>query len=294
MRLSIDKYCLVLFLSLSSICQGQDDNLGLTDTQYDLFSEGHKKSWREPKEAIILFDSLIKMKPDFCLGYTYLGNAYQRLENTKLAKKFYKEAINCDPTMRGSYHSLSSIYEKNEQYDSAEYFIFEWMKYEEYDSDSLRTEYYKLGEIAQIKNQYHKSIEYLTEALKRCNKGEEYNSFCGYIYYTRSEYYLVMGEGIKAYEDIVIFEKLNPEDKSVLVLKGEILQQLERFEESNTVLIEYLTNPTNKGENWVNFMIGYNYNRLKEFEKSCFYLREAERLGYEDIVLSKLLEDCKP
>ncbi len=294
MRLSINKYFIIFLVTCPLSCTGQSNQYGLTDEQYELYMEGYRKARREPKEAIVLFDSLLKIKPDFCRVLAPLGWSHYTIGNFNKAKETYKKKIKCDPIKLISYLQLSRIYQRQEEYDSAEFILLEWLNHkDEPPFDDIKKVYYDLGKITRAKNQYHKSIEYLTEAIARCYDGKEYK-FCGYLYYLRADSYSIIGELEKAWKDILIHEQLNPDDRSTLALKGEILQKMEKYTESTKILKEYLENPTNLRENWVNYMIGFNYNQLKEFKKSCIYLKEAASLGYEDEILTELLKNCNP
>ena len=208
------------------------------------------------------------------------------------AKQAFKKGIECDPSKALIYNRLKTIYMDLGEYDSAEWIILKYVDFGGNDSGNFQSEYSDLGKISRAKNQYHKSVEYLSEAINRCYDGKEYKS-CGDLYYLRADSYSMIDELEKAWEDILVHEQLNPEDRATLVLKGEILQKLEQYEESIEILKAYLTNPTNLGENWVNFMIGVNHHRLNESEKSCLHLKEAARLGYEDEMLDELLKNCR-
>ncbi|MEP0367425.1 MAG: hypothetical protein ABJN36_12435 [Cyclobacteriaceae bacterium] len=254
--------------------------------------EGRRKARREPKEAVVLLDSLLKMKPDFCHALAPLGWSLYTIKNFNEAKRTYKKILICDPVIPISYLQLSRIYREYNEFDSAEFILLKWLNYEdEFPLGDVKTFYTNLGEITRAKNQHHKSIEYLTEAIARCTDDEDYK-YCGDLFYLRADSYAIIDETEKAWEDVLTHEQLKPEDGKTLVLKGEILQKMEKFSESTAILEEYLENPTNLGENWVHFMIGYNYNRLKEFEKSCFHLNEAVRLGYEHELLDVMLKGC--
>ncbi len=288
---------ILLIVSFSFESNGQVDKHGLTDEQYEYYRYGYRNKNKYPELAIKVFDSLLQIRPDFCYGYYFSGLAYFDLKKFENASKYFKKMIECDPTKPPAYKFLSQMYIDREQYDSAENIILAWMKYEEFDRDAFSNEYYALGKITRTINEYHKSIEYLTKSILIIKKHNETGldskwSFHD-TYYLRADSYLRIGELELALSDLKLHKSLQPEDRSALVLEGEILQEMERYSESNLVLKEYLDNPTNQGENFVHYMIGYNYNRLKEFEESCLHLKEAEKLGYKYEILDAMLEDCK-
>jgi len=239
-------------------------------------------------DAIPILEKLLQEKSDYCEAATLLALSYEREDQLKNAIKTAKMAIQCNPVFPKNYFLLSRVYQNDGFYDSAELIMLSRLQYEKDDLDNLCTEYDELADIARLKNQHHKAIEYLDSAISRAGK-LDYRTFL----YRRADSYSMAGRMDEAWADIQVYSEFRPSDRRALVLKGEILQKMERHEESNVVLMEYLENPTHLGENWVHYMIGYNYNRMKEFDKSCLHLKEAARLGYEDEILDAMLEDCK-
>ncbi len=281
---------LIALFVLPVACDGQN-RYGLSDEEYQFFLEGFDKRKREPQKAVEIFDSLLSIRPDICQLFYLKGVSCYFGNNSMSAKQAFKKGIECDPSKALNYNRLKTIYMDFGEYDSAEWIILKYIDFGGNDTDNFQSEYYDLGKITRAKNQFHKSVEYLTEAINRCYDGKEYKS-CGTVFYSRADSYSIIGEPEKAWEDILVHEQLNPEDRATLILKGEILQLLGKYQESTKILKDYLTNPTNLCENWVNFMIGVNYYHLNENEQSCLHLREAARLGYEDEKLDELLKNC--
>ena len=276
---------------LSIVCEGQN-RYGLSDEEYQYLLEGLNKRNTEPEKAGKIFDSLLITRPDICVLYYLKGLTHYNGNDLDSGKSVLKKGIVCDPTNAINYNLLKTIYVELSEYDSAELILLTYVDCADGDFDNFLNEYADLGKIARAKNQYHKSVEYLTEAINRCDDGKKYKS-CGDLFYLRADSYTIIDEPQKAWEDILVYEQLNPLDRATLVLKGEILQMLGRYKASTEILKAYLTNPTHLGENWVNFMIGVNYHRLNESENSCHHLIEAKRLGYEDEKLDELLGNCK-
>lgn len=106
----------------------------------------------------------------------------------------------CYPNKPLCYHQLSQIYREEEEYDSAEYILLEYIENQEEDLDNLITEYAELGKITRAKNQYHKSVEYLTEAINRyTNEYKDLNSYAE-LFFLRADSYSTIDEPEKSIE----------------------------------------------------------------------------------------------
>lgn len=291
----MNKYWLTLLILLPFVSNGQDNQnwLGLTEKQNKLYMEALGKVRSDPKASITIYDSLLKEKPDFCQAIVGLGFAYYYDKNLPFAKYYFWKGISCYPGKPLCYNQLSVIYREEKKYDSAEYILLKYIDDQTYDLDSLRITYFELGKITRAKNQYHKSVEYLTEAINRyTDENKDLNSYAE-LFFLRADSYSTIDEPEKAWKDILEFEKLKPGDMRALALGGDILQDMGKYEESNRVLKDYLKNPTNLGENWVNYLIGINYHALNEKEMACKHFKIAKALGYDNPILMEYLKECE-
>lgn len=198
----MNKYWLTLLILLPFFSHGQDNQnrLGLSENQYKLYIEGFERVRRDPKAAIVIYDSLLKEKPNFCKAIIGLAYAYYHDHNLQSSKYYFKRGLLCYPNKPLCYHQLSQIYREEEEYDSAEYILLEYIENQEEDLDNLITEYAELGKITRAKNQYHKSVEYLTEAINRyTNEYKDLNSYAE-LFFLRADSYSTIDEPEKSIE----------------------------------------------------------------------------------------------
>tara|TARA_Y100000768_G_scaffold367144_1_gene329961 strand:- start:757 stop:2136 length:1380 start_codon:yes stop_codon:yes gene_type:complete len=120
-----------------------------------------KQKEKQFYEAIVHYESVIKIDPSIVFAYYNLGLIYEKLNNPELAKKNYKSAIEIEPLFIYSYNNMGIIYQKAGQKEKA---IKYFEKVVDIDPKNING-YNNIGLVYSSLGIYDKAIDYYLKTL---------------------------------------------------------------------------------------------------------------------------------
>jgi len=282
--------------SLILCSQSFEEILGETD--YIRFNIAYKLIRYDSKKTISILDSLIEKHPRVHILHATKARALQLIDKPDQAILEYKTAIELNPKSRGSYGQLVDLYIDKHQYDSGEFYLLKLLRFTDFGFSGI---YQDLAKIARLKNDFEKVIHYANKAILTCRERDQepnpYNlpgSHCTDIFYFRAEAHMILRNFEQALADIESHKEIYPNNRSILVLQGELYLEMSQHQTSIELLKSYLESPTNDGQNFVHFLIGLNYFRLDEYLSACEHFKIAASLDHNDPDLYNVyLKQCE-
>ncbi|MCD6228932.1 MAG: tetratricopeptide repeat protein [Candidatus Omnitrophica bacterium] len=154
-----------------------------------------------PQQAIRVYQTIVKQKPDYADGYFWLGYFYEEINDRKKAIQMWKKTIKLNPNHADALNSLGYIYaEEGLNLDDAERLIKKALEKDPNNGaylDSLGWVYFK-------KRDYQKAKEFLLKALNYLEESTIYEHL-GDLYIRLKDF----KEGLRYYREGLKLDKDN-------------------------------------------------------------------------------------
>jgi len=118
----------------------------------------------QPEKALENLNKSLSLDPNNTLTLIGLGIAHSMLGNFKESEKYYKQALDIDPTLAEAHNYLGSVYQEMGLLDKAEQEFLKAASNENYHSRELP--YYNLARLYLIKEDNEKAYEYIKKSLE--------------------------------------------------------------------------------------------------------------------------------
>lgn len=164
------------------------------------------------EEAILEFEKVVELEPNFIFGHFCLGLAYSQkgLNNKALSKLRLVKALSRDPQLNAFvYNSMGNIYAGEKRYDEA---LSKFCKAIEEDP-GFSNGYFNAGAICFNQHRYNEAIEYFEKAQEIVSSDWEIN-------YCLGRAYTLAGNPRKGLQNLKKALSLNPSESKILFELG--------------------------------------------------------------------------